>query len=178
MKPNAIPLAIDAVSGIATMVRNAGSASTGSDHGISATADTTKHTLTLNLGSASNAAKVSCLPGGNYPIGGTAAEGPCLSNPQGIGALSFHNFPIAGQTIAVRRPEAGVSANPGPAQSRFAILDNNRRARGTPGYSHDRAIEVYTVRGVLIGRFSAGFAGIINLDKNKNIRQAVVVRPR
>jgi hypothetical protein len=146
---------------------------------LSAIADTAKHTLTLALGSASNAARVSCLPGGNYPVGGTAAEGPCLSNPRGIGALSFHNFPIAGQTIAVRRPEAGsagMSANPGPAQSRFAILDNKSLVPGATGYAYDRVIEVYTVRGTLIGRFAAGFTGTLNVDKKD--RRPVVVRTR
>jgi Carbohydrate esterase, sialic acid-specific acetylesterase len=52
-------------------------------------------TVILHLSDYSTALTVSYLPGRYYPDTNRIYQGPWIKNPRGIGALSFHQFPIS-----------------------------------------------------------------------------------
>lgn len=76
-------------------------------------------TVYLSLGSRSTATTVSYIPGTYYPATTVVYEGPWIKNMRGVGAFSFHRFPITqrdpsvGVAIETRKSD-GIAAHPNP----------------------------------------------------------------
>jgi hypothetical protein len=136
----------------------------------SATSNTVKHTVTVFLHSSSNAATVSCLPGGNYPVGGVTNEGPWITNPRNIGVLSFRGITISNGTNALNHLGNSFARGAAANKGCFTIIPGDRLISANAS----RVIGVYDIRGIQISNLPAG-AEII---KNKTCWQVLVVRTR